>query len=322
MIKLFHINDHVIDTSKFDNLIFDKTVTDFENAFAKYVGAKYAVAVNSCTNGIFLALKSLKEKVTCTIPSLVTTRFLNAVEMAGCDYKFTDNVKWVGDSYILSNRFRLGYLQPDYGCTIQDSAQKVEPCTCNDYHTKRLTIYSFYPTKPVGGICGGVAVSNDKERIDWIRQAAHFGEKLSDNNNSWESKTGFKGYQMFMGTIPAYVAFENLKRYPMKRYIFDIVRKRYNDELNNIVTNNSYHLYRIRTLDNEEFVKKAYREGIVCGIHYKPAHMNALYGNGKNLPNSEKDGREVVSIPFHEKLTNSEIDKVIKFCNEQSRYNQ
>jgi dTDP-4-amino-4,6-dideoxygalactose transaminase len=72
-----------------------------------------------------------------------------------------------------------------------------------------------------------------------------------------------------------------------------------------------------------------YRDGVVCGIHYKPAHLNKLYGDifyptinyscdnepyTQSLPNSEKDGREVVSIPFHEKLTDKEIDKIIKLC--------
>lgn len=303
MIDLFHIKKPIVDLSKFENIVHDKVVTEFEDAFAKYVGAKYAVAVNSATNAIFLSLKSLDKPVTCHIPSLITTRFLNAIEMAGCDYLFMDNPEWVGDKYFL----HIGVN------TIIDSAQSVQPGFHNHIGNDAV-IYSFYPTKPIGGIQGGMVVSNDKTRIDWIRQAAHFGEKLSSNTNSWESSTDFKGYQMFMGTIPAYVAFENLKRYPEKRAKLDYVRERYNSAFNSeyIVTNNSNHLYRIRSIDNEKAVREAYSNGIVFGIHYKPAHLNTLYGDGQSLPKSEKDGREVVSIPFHEKLTDKEIDTVIK----------
>ena len=306
MIKLFDIPNHVIDTSKFSNLIFDKVVTEFEEAFAKYVGAKYAVAVNSATNAIFLSLKSLNDTGTCTVPSLITTRFLNAIEMAGFDYEFTDNSEWVGGSYGL-----ISFFKEHWSTSILDCAQQVNPGSFG-MHPYTVRIYSFYPTKPIGGIQGGMIVSNDKARIDWIRQAAHFGEKLSDNTNSWESSTDFKGYQMFMGTIPAYVAFENFKRYDEKRARLAYVADRYTDELDNVVTNRSNHLFRIRTDDNERFVKDMYRKDIVCGIHYKPAHLNKLYGNGQSLPKSEKDGREVVSIPFHEKLTDNEIDTVIK----------
>lgn len=303
MIKLFDIPNHVIDTSKFSNLIFDKVVTEFEEAFAKYVGAKYAVAVNSATNAIFLSLKSLGKPVTCSIPSLITTRFLNAIEMAGCKYKFTDVTNWVGSNY---------WLSYEHDSIIIDSAQEVEPGSCARFHKGVLVIYSFYPTKPVGGICGGMIVSNDKERIDWIRQAAHFGEKLSENTNSWESSTDFKGYQMFMGTIPAYVAFENFKRYDEKRARLAYIADRYSAALNNVVTNKSKHLFRIRTKNNDQFVKDMYKKDIVCGIHYKPAHLNKLYGSDEHLLMSEIDGREVVSIPFHEKLTDKEIDIVIK----------
>jgi hypothetical protein len=43
MISLFNIPDYIIDTSKFKSLLHDDIVTEFENNFASYVGAKYAV---------------------------------------------------------------------------------------------------------------------------------------------------------------------------------------------------------------------------------------------------------------------------------------
>ena len=56
MIQLFHINNHIIDTSEFSNLLHDDIVSEFENKFAQYVGAKYACSVNSATNAIFLSM--------------------------------------------------------------------------------------------------------------------------------------------------------------------------------------------------------------------------------------------------------------------------
>ena len=37
MIQLFHINNHIIDTSEFSNLLHDDIVSKFENKFAQYV---------------------------------------------------------------------------------------------------------------------------------------------------------------------------------------------------------------------------------------------------------------------------------------------
>ena len=42
MIQLFNVNNHIIDTSKFSNLLHDKNVIELEEKIANYVGAKYA----------------------------------------------------------------------------------------------------------------------------------------------------------------------------------------------------------------------------------------------------------------------------------------
>jgi len=313
MIQLVHINSYKIDTALFSNLLHDPIIEEVENNIAKYVGAKYCVLVSTATNAIFLCLKSLKESVITNIPSLITTRFLNYILFSNCSYRFLDDVSWVGGSYILykNNNFK-----------IIDSAQKINPNQfkeeCND---NDILIFSHYPTKPIGSLSGSCIVSNDKNKIDWIRQAAYFGESFS--TNSWEAKTDFKGWQMHSNSVNAWIINENFKKYPEKRAKLDYVRERYNVRFNTElkVTTNSYHLYRIRTKNNDIFVKKMYLEGIICGIHYKPAHLNPLYGKSISLPNSERDGKEVVSIPFHENLTDKEIDLVIKNTMKYERIN-
>ena len=57
MIQLFNVNNHIIDTSEFSNMLHDKVVIEYEKKIANYVGAKYACAINSATNAIFLIFK-------------------------------------------------------------------------------------------------------------------------------------------------------------------------------------------------------------------------------------------------------------------------
>ena len=45
MIPLFNINNYTIDTAKFDSLLNDSVVEEFEKEIASYVGAKYACFV-------------------------------------------------------------------------------------------------------------------------------------------------------------------------------------------------------------------------------------------------------------------------------------
>ena len=56
MIQLFNVNNYIIDTSEFSNLLHDEVVIKFEETIANYVGAKYACSINSATNAIFLSL--------------------------------------------------------------------------------------------------------------------------------------------------------------------------------------------------------------------------------------------------------------------------
>lgn len=308
MIQLVNIPKHVIDTSMFSNILHDSVRDEYESNIAKYTGAKYAVAVSSCTDAIFLSLKSINKKVICSVPSLSTTRFLNAIIFSGNDYIITDNPSWVGGNYIL--------YEGDF--RIIDSAQEVGQNMFNDQcNNEDLLLLSNYPTKPIGALKGGVVLSNDKEKIEWIRQAAYFGEVF--NKDSWRGKVNFVGWQMYMNSVEAYIANENLKVYAGKRAKLNKLKNKYWSQLNKeIITGNSYHLFRIRVKDNEDFMKYAFDKGVYTGIHYKPIHLNDVYNYGKKwyCPKSEIDGKTVISIPLNEALTEEEINYIIKIVND------
>ena len=115
MINLFNINEYNINTSEYSNLLHDKKVIQFEEKIADYVGAKYAVTFNSATSAIFLLL--LNKNITVGIPSILPPVVVNAIVTSGNQYKFYDDIKWVGNSYVL-HHFE------DY--KVVDSAQKLE----------------------------------------------------------------------------------------------------------------------------------------------------------------------------------------------------
>ena len=52
---------------------------------------------------------------------------------------------------------------------------------------------------------------------------------------------------------------------------------------------------------------------IQTGIHYKALHQIECYNNTDlSLPKSEKESETTVSLPYHEKMTDKEIDYVIE----------
>ena len=300
MIQLFNINNHIIDTSEFSNLLHDDIVSEFENKFAQYVGAKYACSVNSATNAIFLSM--LNKNTVVDIPSMIPPVVANAIITSGNEVRFYDDVDWVGHSYIL-HEFE------DY--KIVDSAQKLEPnqfmkeCESND-----LMIFSFYPTKPLGGSDGGMIVTDDYDKYKWFKSAVLNGMTYADNN--WERGISFPGYKFYMSSIQAKIIMNNFKSFDKKMRSLSNLVDIYNKELG--YENTSKHLYRIEVLDNKKFIENMKRDGIICGVHYSALHQNSVYNEGREflrLPKTEKSQRRTVSLPMNEKLSFNETEYII-----------
>lgn len=307
MIQLFNIPNYTVDTGQFSHYLHGSIVEEFENNFAEYVGAKYACSVNSATNAIFLML--LNKNITVDVPSLIPPVVLNAIITSGNTPRFTDNIEWVGGSYIL-HEFE------DY--KIVDSAQRVDRNQfANEANDNDLMFFSFYPTKPVGSCDGGIIVSNDKDKIDYLKTLSFNGMSFSTNN--WERKVMMPGYKFYMNSIQSYIANENLKLLDSKKERLLKIRNIYNKELG--YNNTSDHLYRINVDSRDKFMNNMKSANIVCGIHYEAQHLNHVYTfhavnnygyrAHQRCPKSEVEAKQTVSIPFHENLSENDISYVI-----------
>ena len=307
MIQLFNINKHNIDTSEFSNLLHDKCVEEFEKKIAQYVGAKYACSVNSATSAIFLIMKEkrtyVREPVTINIPSMIPPVVANAALTSGFFHKlnFVDDVDWVGDSYVL-HQFK------DF--KVVDSAQKLQEGQFRkECNPEDLMIFSFYPTKPLGGSDGGMIVTDDYEKYKWYKEAVLNGMSYAENN--WDRGISFPGYKMYMSSIQAQILLNNFKTFDKKMRVLKQLSDTYNKEFG--YENTSQHLYRIEVLDNKKFINKMKQLGIVCGIHYPALHLNDVYNkNWKwDCPKSEALQNRTVSLPMNEKLSFLELEYII-----------
>lgn len=302
MIQLFKTPNIKINTNKYSSLLHDKVVQQFEEQFAEYVGAKYACSFNSATNAIQILL-SIRKNVTYTIPSVLPLVVGNAILHSGNKIAFCDNIDWVGDSYLLAP-------------TIIDSAQKVEKYQYFKETNSQddVIIYSFYPTKPVGGCDGGMIVSNNKYLIDYLKILTLNG--CINGQNSWDRKQYYIGYKAYMNSMQAEIALRSLKNLGTKKDKLYHIRERYNRFFG--IINTSDHLYRINVRDNTSLVTKAAENGIVLGIHYNPLHKTEVFKSNINLPLSETIGKTTISLPFHEDLKKKDIDYVCKFIEKNS----
>jgi len=309
VIQLFNINTHIIDTSKFNNLLHDTVVEEFESAIASYVGAKYAVSFSSATNAIFLSL--LDKNTIINVPSMIPPVVVNAILTSANKHRFVDDVNWIGNSYIL-HKFS--------NYKIVDSAQKLEKNQfINECDDDDLMVFSFYPTKPIGSCDGGMIVSNDKNKIQYLKELAFNGMSYAENN--WDRKIKFPGYKMYMNSIQAQIAFNNFQSYDDKLNKLNIIREKYNKAFG--ILNTSNHLYRLSVNNRNELMLKLKDLGIQTGIHYKALHNEIVYANVQDrCPNSLKHAEKTISIPFHENITDDEvnyiIENILKYANFES----
>ena len=304
MIQLFNIDNHIIDTSEFSHLLHDDVVIKFERIIAQYVGAKYACSVNSATSAIFLSL--LNKNVIVDLPSMIPPVVANAIITSGNKINFIDDVDWVGHSYIL-------HQFDDY--KVVDSAQKLEKNQFQkECNPQDLMIFSFYPTKPLGSLDGGMVVTDDYEKYKWFKEAVLNGMTYAENN--WERGISFPGYKMYMNSIQAKVLMDNFVNFEKKMMVLGNLVNTYNRELG--YKNSSKHLYRIEVLDNKKFLEKMNKAGIICGIHYPALHLNSIYNDGsfKGCNRSKKVEHRTVSLPMNEKLSFYELEYVIDKVNE------
>ena len=201
--NLFNINNYTIDTSKFTHLLNDSVKYEFEKKFAEYVGASYACSASSASILLYIASKFLTTSIPAKslsqhpffLPSMLPPAVANIVHHLGVPCVWTDNVDWVGKAYTL---FDANKAMKCTGCPktqqqnfpkIIDSSQEVRRNQFSEDATPEdIMIFSFYPTKPVGGMDGGMMVTNDARAAAYFKTVTNLGNKDDSHNYPDEQK--------------------------------------------------------------------------------------------------------------------------------------
>lgn len=149
----------------------------FEEEVAQYTGAPYAVAVDSCTDAIFLACK-YNEVKEATIPKKTYLSVPQSIQHSGAKVSFED-LEWSG----------IYQLKP---YPIYDAAKRFT----SDMYIKNSTMcVSFHMKKllPIGK--GGMILTDDKKAVEWYKRARYEGRS---EKNYMEDNITFAGWNMYM----------------------------------------------------------------------------------------------------------------------------
>lgn len=139
-------------------------VRKFESEVAKYAGSMYAVAVDSCTNAIFLCCKYLKAHEV-TIPAKTYVSVPCSIIHAGGKVKFSD-YEWKEKGF---------YQLLPY--PIYDGAHMFSR---GMYVENSFFCISFSYNKTVNIGKGGMILTNDENAVTWFKQARYCGRHERD----------------------------------------------------------------------------------------------------------------------------------------------
>lgn len=338
--------------------IMGEPLSIFEKNYAKFIKSKYAIGVSNATDAIELILKNHNvgnnksdEVITVshTAPATISGIISAGAKPVLCDVKENFLMDEEQLPKLINKNTKVIMVVHIYGYALNlKNIKKI--CNekkillvedCSQAHGAEINrkkvgsigdygVFSFYPTKNLGGIGdGGIITTNKQKNYKRIKLLRNYGHNK-------EGITILNGRNSRLDTIQAIILnqrlkklnSENLKRIKIAK-MYDIKLKKLPIKLPLLKQNlsNVFHLYVIRVNQNirDKLVKFLKTKKIIAGIHYKtpnflhPAFKNKVFF--KNLKNSKKFAKEIISLPIYPELKISEQDKVIhnikKFFNEK-----
>ena len=321
-------------------------VKKFENLFKKYTNETECVAVDSGTAALDLALKVVDiNKKEVLVPSLTFVSSINAIKYNGGIPIFVDvksdtlcmDPKDLENKITKKSKVILPVHFGGYSCDM-DEIKKVckknkllviedaAHATGSKYKNKKigsigdLTCFSFHPVKNLAMPKGGAITLNYKNRNLKTKLNSLRWCGITDRKEQFYDVTEL-GYNYYMDEISSAIGIEQLKKinkFNSKKFK---IAKKYDKEIKclekmPISEDCSYHLYWILVKNRNTFLKNMKKKGIETGIHYLPVHKMKLYKSSIKLKVTEKVTKEIVTIPIHPSLKNSEIDYIIKTINQ------
>lgn len=219
---------------------------EFEQAFCEFTGAKYAVAMNSCTAALHLSLICAGVKpgkiVFSTPMTFVSTN--EAVKYIGADLKFVDvksdtlsmdadklkeTIKNDGPPAALiivhyggmpADILQFGSLARAYGFPIIWDCAHAMGASFDAFKIggfEKFAAFSFHAVKNLGIGDGGMVATNDREVYDRLRRLRWMGadsstyERSSNGDYKWLYGVSEIGYKYHMNDISATIGLAQLK---------------------------------------------------------------------------------------------------------------
>ena len=302
-------------------VVMGEKTKQFEEEFAKYVGAKHAIFVDSGTSALDLAVKYAKNVWGFGgfwVPSLTFSATAEVVVNNGLRLAWIDVDKetfCVNSPYVQTIQVHLAGRKADSLGIIEDSAHRIERDQCKD--SQNIVCFSFYATKNLNTVQGGMIATNRPEMAAWLRKARDHGISQGTTERykegKWEYSIDFVGWREKSDDVHAAIGLEQLKKLDGINERRSRIVQKYNERFGLSRVGN--HLYPLLVDDRPRFIKLMNEAGIQVSVHFLPLHNMPAYKKedpGRSLPNTEYLGERMVSLPLFDQMTDEEVDYVVE----------
>lgn len=273
----------VAEVLKSGHLTTGPKVTEFEEEFRKYIGkGVYAVGLNSCTAGLYLALLAYgigkgDEVIVPTWTFAATGHVVlwTGAKLVLCDIKDSSlniNVQKIESLITKRTKAIMPVHFAGYPCEMDemiDLAKRHNLIIIEDaahaigsrYKGKRIgnfgdvTVFSFYATKNLTCGEGGMAVSKNKKIIERIRKLSYFGINKQAFNRyiqkgDWYYEIEELGYKYNMDSIHAAIGLVQLRKLDQMNQRRREIATMYKNGLDKRIkftedSDNNYHTYHL-----------------------------------------------------------------------------
>ncbi|MFE4329676.1 DegT/DnrJ/EryC1/StrS family aminotransferase [Streptomyces sp. NPDC056831] len=323
---------------------------EFEHRIAEFLGVDDAVAVTSGTAALHAALLAAKvgpgDEV--IVPSMTFCATVQAVLAVGATPRFIeiDPATLCVDHQLVLESVNantaavipvlFGGRAVDLGpihCELNERGIAVVEDAAHAFGSRNgtrrvgatgaLTCFSFGPIKNLTCGQGGMIIPRTPEEADTIRRLRLLGvtQSQAERANTTTYQVDSFGLRYQLSGINAAIGLAQLDHFDTAETTRQHLWRTYQDALRPLddvtlvdvgVEHTVPHLCQVRIDHRDQAFAALRSRGIGVGVHYPPNHLQPAFATWRRpLPVTEQAGQEILSLPFHQHLTEDDIDHVV-----------
>lgn len=294
-------------------------VKRFEEAFAAYLGRKYAIAVSSGTAALDIAVSALRPRYL-RLPTMTIISCVRELERLEIPYDFVDSDPDTWNMTVPDDPFMAVHL---WGLPVDISERSplIEDCSQmlgQTYYGKKcgtlgsVSTFSFYPNKLITCGEGGMLATDD----EWIARECRSLRDLYHGPRFHHARLGFN-YRM--SNLQAAVGLAQLEGIDRKIRRKRQIGERYNQGLKGLnvqlpqartpYAENLYWVYPVVT--DRPMATALKKQGIETRPFFYPLHLQPCLNGVGSFPVAEYLSSSGLYLPSGNGTTDEEIDQVI-----------